>query len=120
MRPQSITILCILLFVIGVSLTIRSIGQVILAPGIYTISMLIVSIVGLYCYYALWHMKRCSIPLFFLVWGAIALPMYMTSGAFTTIVLMRSLYLIGVVTAFVLVVLPHKSQLSSGLAWPLK
>lgn len=120
MRPQSITILCILLFVIGTSLTIRSIGQFVLVPGIYTFFMLIISLLGLYCYYGLWNMKRWSLSLFFIVWAAIGLPMLTGSEQLSTIMRLRSLYLIGVVVAFVLVVFPHRSKLSGGAIWDFK
>jgi len=120
MRPQSITILSILLFVIGISLAVRSLGQFFMAPSFYTFLMLIISFIGLYCYYGLWNMKRWCIPLFFLVWGFILLPMLMGGDKLSMIMLMRLLYLISVMGVFLIVVLPHRNRLSSGLVWPLK
>ncbi len=120
MRPQSITILCVLLFVIGTSLTVRSIGQVILLPGFSSILMLIVSILGLYCYYGLWNMKRWSIGLFFVVWAVLAVPTLLEMDGFSTILLMRSLYLLGMLAAFIGVVLPHSDKFTSGPMWQFK
>lgn len=120
MRPQSITILCVMLFLIGISLAFRSIGQFILAPGFYTFFMLIVSAAGLYCYYGLWNMKRWSIPLFFLVWGIITVPFFLGGDAFSTIILIRALYLMAIIVIFSVVVLPHRNKFSNGLVWPLE
>ncbi len=120
MRPQSITILCVLLFVIGTSLAVRSIGQIMLLPGISSFFMLIISFLGLYCYYGLWNMKRWSIGLFFVVWAALALPTLMELDGFSTILLMRSLYLLGMLAAFIGVVLPHSDKFTSGPMWQFK
>ena len=119
MRPQSITILCAILFVIGFSLAIRSIGQFVLVPSFYTFFTLIISIIGLYCYYGLWNMKRWCVYLFFIVWGLLSLTMFLGIDEFTTITIMRSLYLVSVMVIFAVVVLPHKNKLSGGLVWPL-
>ena len=119
MRPQSITVLCILLFLVGSSMAIRSIAQLFLAPGFLSFFMLIISVIGLYCYYGLWNMKRWCIPLFYSVWGAIALPMLIEIGSLSMIMLLRTSYLVAVMVIFTLVVFPHKDKLSSGLVWPL-
>lgn len=120
MRPQSITILCVMLFLIGASLTFRSIGQFFVAPGFYTFFMVILSFVGLYCYYGLWNMKRWSIHLFFVVWGLIVLPFFFGGDKFSTITLLRSLYLLAIISIFSIIVLPQKDKFSSGQVWPLK
>ncbi len=120
MRPQSITILCVLLFVIGISLAIRSIGQFVLVPGLYTFFMLLVSLVGLYSYYGLWIMKRWCIPVFFVVWCIIALPLFFGGDGFSTVMLLRSLYLVAMLVIFMIVVLPHKNKLSKGSIWDFK
>ncbi len=120
MRPQSITILCILFFVIGASLALRSIGQFVLVPGFYTFSMLIVSLLGLYGYYGLWIMKRWCIPVFFLVWCFISLPMLFGSDGFSTVMILRAMYLVGMLAVFIIVVLPHRNKLSSGSVWDFK
>ena len=120
MRPQSITVLCILLFVIGASLTVRSLGQIFLVPGLYSFFMLTISLLGLYCYYGLWHMQRWCIPVFFLVWGAISTPVLLELNESSTIILMRSMYVIGILIAFVVVVLPHRKEMSRGPIWQVK
>ncbi len=120
MRPQSITILCVILFLIGFSLAFRSIGQFILSPGLYTFFMLIVSVAGLYCYYGLWNMKRWSIPLFFLVWGIITIPFFLGGDQFSTVTLIRSLYLVAVIAIFSIIVWPQRHNFSDGLVWPLE
>jgi len=120
MRTQSITFFCAILFVIGFSQAIRSIGQFFLAPGLYSFFMLIISFIGLYCYYGLWNMKRWCIPLFFAVWGCLLLILLLGGGQFTTIIYLRLLYLVVVIIAFIAVVLPHRGKLSGAWLWPLK
>ena len=120
MRPQSITILCILLFVIGASLLLRSIGQFFLVPGYYSFFMLLISLLGLYGYYGLWIMKHWSIPVFILVWSAIFFPMVLGPVPFSRIMLLRYLYIAGVVAAFMIVVLPHRDKLSKGPIWDFR
>ncbi len=120
MRPQSITILCILLFVIGVSLALRSIGQFVLAPGMYSFFMLLVSLLGLYSYYGLWIMKRWSIPVFLLTWSLITLPALISNDGFSTVMLLRIAYLVGMLVVFMIVVLPHTNKLTQGAVWDFK
>ena len=47
-RPPSISVVGILFFVIGTSLAVRSIGQFVVVPGLYTFLMLVNSLLGLY------------------------------------------------------------------------
>jgi len=120
MRPQTITVLCIALFGIGISLTVRSLAQFIITPGFYTFFMLIISMLGVYCYYGLWTMKRQCIPLFFLVWIAIPLPMLFGFGELTTITVIRSSYFVIILAIFSIVVLPHRNKFSEGPIWEFK
>jgi|AP82_1055514.scaffolds.fasta_scaffold109995_1 uncharacterized membrane protein (DUF2068 family) len=119
-RPPSISVVGILFFVIGTSLAVRSIGQFVVVPGLYTFLMLVNSLLGLYAYWGLWNMKRWSIPLFLVVWAFIAVPIFLTHEGMSTISLLRSLYVFLLVTIFVVVVLPHRSRMSPGRVWNFK
>ncbi len=119
-RPPSISVVCILFFVIGTSLAVRSIGQFVVVPGLYTFLMLVNSLLGLYAYWGLWNMKRWSIPLFLVVWAFIAAPIFLTHGGLSTISLLRSLYVFALVAIFSVVVLPHRSKMSPDQVWNSK
>jgi hypothetical protein len=119
-RPPSISVVCILFFVIGTSLAVRSIGQFVVAPGLYTFLMLANSLLGLYAYWGLWNMRRWCIPLFIVVWVFIGAPIFLTHEGMSTISLLRSLYVFALVAIFVVVVLPHRSKMSPGQVWNSK
>jgi len=120
MRPLPITVLCVMLFGIGISLTIRSLTLFFISPGLYTFFMIILSIAGLYCYYGLWHMKRWCISLFFCIWIIIPFPLFMGLDSYSTISLLRILYFVALLTIFAVVVLPHKDKFQKGSIWDFK
>ncbi len=120
MRPLSVTVMCILLFGVGISLTLRSIAQLFLYPGIYTFLMIGVSILGLYCYYGLWKMKSWSIPLFYLLWIIIPLPMFLGFEGQSVIVVIRESYFVALLIIFSIVVLPHRSKFHKASIWDFK
>lgn len=120
MRPQSITIVCIILTVVGVSLAARSIGQFVILPGFYSLLMLVISLLGLYSYYGLWKMKRWCIPLFYIVWGFISASLVFGTEEFSRVVIMRSLYLVAVILIFTVIVLPYRHSMTKGSIWKFK
>jgi len=120
MRPLTITVLCIVLFGIGISLAIRSLSTFFMSPGFYTFFMIILSFAGIYCYFGLWNMKRWCIPLFFCIWIIIPFPMFMGSDSYSTITMLRILYFIALLTVFAVVVLPHKDKFQKGSIWDFR
>ncbi len=120
MRPQTITILCVVLFLMGGTLFLRSATIFFMNPGIYTFLILIASIIALYCYYGLWYMKKWSIGLFYVIWIFIPLPLFMGAEGFSLISILRGLYFVALLVVFFLVVTPHKDKFKEESIWEFK
>lgn len=107
MRTQPLTVLCIVLFVIGASMAIRFLFQFMFDPTFGALVMLVLSLAALVSYYGLWRMRRWSIFAIPILWGIIFLLTLFSSREITTIVQLRSLYPIGIILVFLVVVLPN-------------
>lgn len=117
MRPQSITVLCVLLFAMGASLSVRFVVQFAVAPNFFSFLLLVICLVALYTYYGLWNMRQWSILLFLCVWGSLLVLLLFIAPEITLILMMRAFYIVCIILVFLIVVLPHRDKFSSGPVW---
>lgn len=114
MRTQPITILCVVLFVIGASMTMRFLFQFLFSADIGSFLMLLLSLIALFSYYGLWRMRRWSVMAIPIIWGIILLLTLFSAREMTTIMQLRSLYPLGIILIFLVVVLPSLKRFSRG------
>jgi hypothetical protein len=112
MRTQPITILCVVLFVIGASMAIRFLFQFLLSADLGSFLMLVLSLIALFSYYGLWRMRRWSLMAIPVIWGIILLVTLFSAREMTTIIQLRSLYPIGIILVFLIVVSPSLKRFS--------
>jgi len=114
MRTQPITILCVVLFVIGASMTLRHLFQFLFTAELGPFLMLVLSLIALFSYYGLWRMRRWSVMAIPIIWGIILSLTLFSAREMTTIMQLRSLYPIGIILIFLVVVLPSLKRFSGG------
>lgn len=113
MRPSSITVLCVVLFVIGGSQLIGSVIIVWTALGLLSVAAVIINVVALYAYYGLWQMRMWNVVAFMLIWIFNLLLLSLTSIHITAVEQIRGWVIMLVIAVYLAAVLPHWKKLSN-------
>lgn len=113
-RPNPITVLCVVLFVIGISQFVGSVMIFGFAPRFLSLVSILINALALYAYYGLWKMRRWSILGVLGVWGfnfLFSWLMPMHGGLPQQI---RTGVTMVVLVIFLIVVLPHWNKMKEG------
>lgn len=112
MRPYPITVLCILLFIMGISRTINALQAFVTVPNFHSTYGLLINGLALLSYYGLWKMRKWSVFLFLGVWifQIMMFPFFPLDFMRDQI---RSWFSWLIIVIYLAVVLPHWKLLSS-------
>ena len=113
MRPTSITILCIILFVIGFSQLTGSLIIAVAAPNFPSMVAVTINSIAVYAYYGLWQMQKWSVIAFLVIWIFYFVSLSFSPIQGTAVGLFRGWVIILVTGIYLFFVLPHWNKFSN-------
>ncbi len=108
-RPAAITVLCVILFMIGLSQTVRAFAAFAFHPTGSTLYGILFSAVTLVAYYALWIIRRWGVFLLAAAWSSKILILAVMDSDRSLLAQFRFWACVVLLAASVAVVLPHWS-----------